>query len=199
MRHSTEQDLVVLLDGNDQPCGTAPKQDIHHHHTPLHLAFSCYLFDQAGRTLITRRALGKAAWPGVWTNSFCGHPEPGEGITDAVRRRATWELGIEIFGVEQCLPHFRYCAVDPHGIVENELCPVFTARTSDSIAPRKTEVCDYRWVSMPSLVAAAKFAPWALSPWLVLQLKELTPPPVQLVKRLMPRTQVSAENLLPLL
>lgn len=169
----TDQELVVLLDANGQPCGTAPKQDIHDQQTPLHLAFSCYVFDRMGRLLVTRRALVKAAWPGVWTNSFCGHPAPGEDMVDAIRRRGQWELGIEVLNVEQRLPQFRYRAVDPNGIVENELCPVFTALTDDPVAPRQSEVCEYQWVSMSSLEAAAESAPWAFSPWLVLQLKEL--------------------------
>lgn len=171
----TDQELVVLLDANGRPCGTAPKQDIHDHETPLHLAFSCYVFDRMGRTLVTRRALAKTAWPGVWTNSFCGHPAPGENMTDAIRRRGQWELGIELFEVEERLPDFRYRAVDSNGIVENELCPVFTALTNDPVEPRQSEVCEYQWVSISSLVAATESAPWAFSPWLVLQLKELSP------------------------
>lgn len=169
----TNIELVVLLDGDGQPCGTAPKLEVHNHETPLHLAFSCYVFDQSGRVLLTRRALGKATWPGVWTNSFCGHPAPGEDMVDAIRRRGQWELGIDVSGVERRLPDFRYRATDMNGIVENELCPVFTAVTDDPITPRQSEVCEYRWVSLPSLSTAAEAAPWAFSPWMVLQLKEL--------------------------
>ncbi|HKS01389.1 MAG TPA: isopentenyl-diphosphate Delta-isomerase [Arthrobacter sp.] len=171
----TDTEEVVLLNENGQPCGSAPKQDIHSQDTPLHLAFSCYVFDPSGQLLVTRRALSKIAWPGVWTNSFCGHPAPGEDMVDAVRRRGRWELGIELTDVQQRLPEFRYRAVDPNGIVENELCTVFTAATTDAVAPRPSEVCEYQWVSVPDLLTAAESAPWALSPWLVLQLKELAP------------------------
>ena len=169
----TNNELVVLLDADGQPCGTAPKLEIHNRETPLHLAFSCYVFDRLGRVLVTRRALTKATWPGVWTNSFCGHPAPGEDMLDAIRRRGQWELGIEVSTMEQRLPKFRYKAVDMNGIVENELCPVFTAVTIDDVIPRQSEVCEYRWVSLPGLFTAAESAPWAFSPWLVLQLKEL--------------------------
>ena len=62
------QELVVLLDEEGRRIGTAAKSEIHHDSTPLHLAFSCYLFDGAGRVLLTRRALDKRAFPGVWTN-----------------------------------------------------------------------------------------------------------------------------------
>jgi isopentenyl-diphosphate delta-isomerase len=54
-----QQELFVLLDERHQPIGTARKREVHTDRTPLHLAFSRYLFDSAGRVLMTRRALGK--------------------------------------------------------------------------------------------------------------------------------------------
>ena len=62
---------VVLLAEDGTPIGTADKATVHTAATPLHLAFSCHLFDGEGRILVTRRALGKATWPGVWTPLTC--------------------------------------------------------------------------------------------------------------------------------
>ena len=75
------------MDEDGHRIGVAPKATVHTTSTPLHLAFSCHPFDARGRTLVTRRALTKAAWPGVWSNAFCGHPTPDESFADAIRRR----------------------------------------------------------------------------------------------------------------
>ena len=123
--------------------------------------------------LLTRRALAKRTWPGVWTNSFCGHPRPGERLEDAVHRYARHELGVELTDLRPLLPDFRYRAVDAAGTVEHEVCPVFTARTSQVPAPDPAEVMELVWVSPEELRAAAAAAPWALSPWLREQLAEL--------------------------
>lgn len=169
-------DVVVLVDEEGAPIGTAPRAQVHDAHTPLHLAFSCYLFDGSGRLLMTRRAVTKRTWPGVWTNSFCGHPRPGETLEDAVRRHARHELGTEVSHVRCVLPGFRYRAVDAGGVVENELCPVFVATSSrgaEAIGANPDEVAEWQWITPGELEAAIDAAPWALSPWLLEQHREL--------------------------
>jgi isopentenyl-diphosphate Delta-isomerase len=159
----TEQ-LVVLVDEHGHEIGTTAKASVHHATTPLHLGFSCYVFDADGRVLMTRRALGKRTWPGVWTNSFCGHPAPGERIVDAVHRRARQELSLRIDSVICVLPDFRYRAIAADGTVENEICPVFCARAVGRVEPTPDEVMEHIWVSWCDLRSAAEL-PWAISPW----------------------------------
>jgi len=168
-------DRVVLLDDEGNPRGSADRSTVHGRSTPYHLAFSSYLLDQNGRVLLTRRALTKATWPGVWTNSCCGHPRPGEAPREAVVRRVTSELGAPPTDLRLVLPRFSYHAVDAAGTVEHELCPVWLGRISpDRLRPDPTEVMETCWVEWPTLRGIVTGAPGMLSPWAVLQVPLLT-------------------------
>lgn len=171
-----EDELVCLCSADGAITGTAPKSRVHTQETPLHRAFSVHLVDGSGRTLLTRRALSKVAWPGVWSNSCCGHPAPGESDEEAVRRRVGQELGATIHDVRVVLPDFRYRAVDAGGIVENEICPVFVATVDpDDVRANPDEVSQTSWVPWESFVAATRATPAAFSPWAVLQTARLGP------------------------
>lgn len=168
-----DQELVVLLDDERRPIGTTLKATVHTHETPLHLAFSCHVLDDSGRMLLTRRALTKPTFPGVWTNTFCGHPAPREALEEAVHRRAADELGAALADVECVLPDFAYRAKDAAGIEEHESCPVFVARLASPLLPNPTEIVEWVWVEPERLVDAVTATPFAFSPWLVEQLPQL--------------------------
>lgn len=166
-------DDVTLLAEDGTAVGVLPKSEVHTIDTPLHLAFSCYVLDRTGRLLVTRRALSKRTWPGVWTNSFCGHPRPDEEMLDAVRRRGADELGLRLSTVRLVLPDYRYRAVDASGIVENEVCPVHVAIVDGEPSADPDEVAEWAWVEIPAFIEAVASAPFAFSPWLVEQLPQL--------------------------
>jgi len=170
---NSEQVVLAAEDGT--PIGVEDKAAVHSSSTPLHLAFSAHVYDGDGRILITRRALSKLTWPGVWTNSFCGHPAPGEDLEVAVRRRGEYELGLRLDEVQLRVPDFRYRAVDASGVVEHEICPVFTARAASPLEPRDDEVMEWQWTEPAQIIAAVAATPWAFSPWLTLQLPLLYP------------------------
>jgi isopentenyl-diphosphate Delta-isomerase len=149
------EELIVLVNERGEPTGTADKLSSHHAETPLHLAFSCYVFDGAGRFLATRRAEDKLVWPGVWTNSVCGHPGPGESFTAAIERRLDEELGMTADGIELVLADHVYKAPPFNGIVEYEFCPVFVARASSEPRPNPGEVAEHRWMPWDDFVREA--------------------------------------------
>lgn len=168
-------ETVVLCADDGSAAGRMLKKDVHHADTPLHLAFSCYVFDAAGCLLVTRRALTKRTWPGVRTNSCCGHPSPGESMRAAVARRLREELGVTVDRLDLVLPRFRYRAVMADGVVENELCPVYRAfvDTVPDLVLDRAEVDSAEWYPWRAYREAALSHPESISPWSALQVAEL--------------------------
>lgn len=170
-----EPELIVLVDERGLPIGSAEKLSSHHADTPLHLGFSCYVFDERGRFLATRRSSRKRVWPGVWTNSVCGHPAPGEPTVAAIERRLREELGMVASGFELMLPRYRYRTPPFRGVVENEICPVFLARAESEPRPNPLEVEACDWVAWSEFVRAARGdVRGAYSWWCKDQLQALT-------------------------
>ncbi|MDV6261843.1 isopentenyl-diphosphate Delta-isomerase [Rhodococcoides yunnanense] len=167
---------VVLLDDEGRAVGTQDKTTVHTLQTPLHLAFSSYVVGSDGAVLLTRRASSKTTWPGVLTNTCCGHPAPGEELADAVLRRIGEELGLHASTAELVLPHFRYRAVMDNGIVENEICPVYRVRVDERarLDPDPLEVDETRWVSWPEFSAGVLDGTVAVSPWCRTQVEQLS-------------------------
>ncbi|RBY89262.1 isopentenyl-diphosphate Delta-isomerase [Blastococcus sp. TF02A-30] len=158
-------ELIVLVDDDGRAIGTMPKPLVHHGETPLHRAFSAYLFDDAGRLLVTRRAEDKATFPGMWTNTVCGHPGPDETDGDAIARRARFELGLGVEDVRPAVPGYRYRA-EFRGVVENEICPVYIGRFTGTPAPDPTEVGEWElldWAQFRARQDAEGDDAW--SPW----------------------------------
>lgn len=168
-----ETDHVILMSPDGRARGLMPRATVHSATTPLHLGFSCYLRREDGSVLLTRRALTKRTWPGVWTNSFCGHPRQGESMPTALARHARHELGMDVRAVRSALPDFRYRATDASGVVENEICPVFLAEAAGDPVPNPAEVMDLRWVSPTEIDELVALAPWMLSPWMTAQVPAL--------------------------
>jgi isopentenyl-diphosphate delta-isomerase len=169
----TADELVVLLSPDGEAIGTAPKATVHHAETPLHLAFSAYLFNDRDELLVTQRALDKATFPGVWTNSVCGHPAPAERLPDAVRRRASDELGLEVHDLRLILPRFAYRA-ELDGIVEWEMCPVLVGHVDDPPAPDPAEVAATEWVHWAEFVATVLDGSRSVSLWCREQVRALS-------------------------
>ncbi|MBP9738337.1 isopentenyl-diphosphate Delta-isomerase [Candidatus Saccharibacteria bacterium] len=142
-----DEELVVLLDDNGNEVGASEKFSAHHANTPLHKAFSCYIFNKQGELLVTKRADSKKVWPGVWTNSACGHPGPGETDTDAIHRRVMYELGMSIDRPVCIVAKYRYKTPLFNGIIEHEECPIYRAQVIGEFQPNPSEVCDYKWIN----------------------------------------------------
>jgi isopentenyl-diphosphate delta-isomerase type 1 len=162
--HYRFDDRVVLVDENDRPVATAPKLPTHTENTPLHRAFSVFVFNERGELLLQQRAAAKKTWPLTWSNSCCGHVMLHEKTVDAARRRLKYELGLRRIQLYSVVPDFRYRA-EKDGIVENEICPVFVGFTSSEPAANPDEVAETKWVRWSDFLEQAKDTETELSPW----------------------------------
>lgn len=164
--HCSGDELIVLVDENNGVLGTAPKLQTHSAHTPLHRGFSIFLFNKKGELLLQQRALSKKTWPGVWSNSCCGHPMLSETPEEAAKRRVRYELGIGGIDAIVVLPDFRYKA-EKDGVVENEICPVLVGFTENGPAINPDEVNDVKWIDWGDFLnlvnePGSGFSPWAI-------------------------------------
>ena len=137
-------EFVVLVDRGDREIGVEEKLRAHERGV-LHRAFSVFILDDHGRVLLQRRAARKYHSAGLWTNSCCGHPRPGEAVGAGAARRLREEMGItcdlEPRGT------FIYQASLDHGLTEHELDHVFIGRFNGKPDPDPGEADDWAWKS----------------------------------------------------
>lgn len=169
-------DQVVLIDEQNNEIGTAPKETVHSDHTPLHRGFSLFLFNKNRELLLTRRADTKKTFPGVWTNTVCGHPVPGEDVVDAAKRRLKDELGIIADDIKVIAP-YQYRFADIHGIVENEICPILVGHADADPKPDLHEVGAWKWMPWKEFLSEIKlhselYSPWCREEAVILQQKD---------------------------
>jgi len=170
--HYRFDDMVVLVDEDNNPIRTEQKLIAHNGYTQLHRAFSVFLFNSKGELLLQQRAFGKKTWPGVWSNSCCGHVMLHETVAAAAKRRVKYELGLSGIDLKLALPDFRYIA-EMNGIVENEICPVFIGFTDKEPQPNPEEVAAVRWQPWEEFLADARRPDTELSPWCILEAEQL--------------------------
>ncbi|MBI5620620.1 isopentenyl-diphosphate Delta-isomerase [Candidatus Gottesmanbacteria bacterium] len=166
-------ELVVLVDEDDSEIGTAPKNTVHTTDTPLHRGFSLFLFNSKKELLLTKRSPMKKTFPGVWTNTVCGHPGPGESAVDAALRRLEQELGLKRSHLVKKqgetligeIAPYRYRFSDKNGIVENEICPILVAYSDTDPKPDQKEIEGWRWMRWEEFFKEISKNPDSYSPW----------------------------------
>ncbi|MEU7474005.1 isopentenyl-diphosphate Delta-isomerase [Streptomyces sp. NPDC044984] len=160
---AAEPILLELVDEDGVTTGTAEKLAAHQPPGLLHRAFSVFLFDEHGRLLLQQRALGKYHSPGVWSNTCCGHPYPGEAPFAAAARRTFEELGVSPSLLAEA-GTVRYNHPDPaSGLVEQEYNHLFVGMVQSPPRPDPREVASTAFVTPAELAerhARDTFSAW---------------------------------------
>src|SRR5260370_38904002 len=161
--HMVDEPLI-LVDEKNRALGTAGKNAVHRAGL-LHRAFSIFLVDDRGRILLQQRNPHKYHSGGLWANSCCGHPRPGERTVTAARRRLGEELGVTDplrFGF-----FARYRAELDHGMKENEYVYVYFGRLRAQAKPDPAEIADQEFASLSEISRRISQEPGAFTYWMM--------------------------------
>lgn len=156
------KDRVILVDKNDNETGTMEKLEAHRK-AILHRAISVFICNTRGEWLLQRRALDKYHSNGLWTNTCCSHPYPGETSLDAANRRLLEEMGLK--APLKKLFHFTYKAELDNELTEHELDHVFFGITDEEPVIDKNEVKEWRYVSYEKLLDEINSRPDKFTFW----------------------------------
>ena len=163
-------EYVVLVNDNDMPLGTMEKMEAHER-GKLHRAFSVFVFNTKGEMLLQKRADSKYHSPGLWTNTVCSHPRPGEKNEEAAHRRLMEEMGFDCDLKE--LFSFKYKANVGQGLTEHEYDHVFIGTSDEKPNPNPEEVSDWKYMTLEDVLADIKKNPKDYTEWFKIAVKEL--------------------------
>jgi isopentenyl-diphosphate delta-isomerase len=154
---------LILVDERNRAIGHAEKWAVHQQGL-LHRAFSLFLVDPAGRLLLQQRSRAKYHSGGLWANSCCGHPRPGEPTASAAKRRLREELGAETalrYGFRA-----RYCTALSNGLTENEIVYVYFGSAPAALHLNPDEVARTAWINLNELRRDVRARPGRYAYWL---------------------------------
>ncbi|HET8737441.1 MAG TPA: isopentenyl-diphosphate Delta-isomerase [Pricia sp.] len=138
-----KEEQVILVDQNDKSIGTMPKMEAHQKGV-LHRAFSVFVMNEKGETLLQQRAADKYHSPLLWTNTCCSHQRVGESNIEAGKRRLQEEMGF--FTELDELFSFIYKAPFHNGLTEHEFDHVMIGSYEGKPNINLAEVADWKWM-----------------------------------------------------
>jgi len=165
-----QQEFVILVNEQDEEIGILEKMEAHEK-ALLHRAFSVFVFNAKHEMLLQRRALSKYHSAGLWTNTCCSHPRPGEAVADAARRRLKEEMGLET--PLRYKTQFIYKAPFDNGLTEHELDHVFTGTTNTNPVINPEEVDTYKWMSVEDIKLAIQQQPEQFTAWFIIAMQKI--------------------------
>jgi isopentenyl-diphosphate delta-isomerase len=157
------KETVILVDEQDNEVGTEEKISAHEDGGKLHRAFSVFIFNEKGKMLIQKRASQKYHCGGLWTNTCCSHPRPGEKVDNAAHRKLHQEMGFDT-DLKEILS-FIYRAEFENGLTEHELDHVFVGNFQGEPKPNPDEAGDFKWIKIEDLAKDIKQNPDKYTPW----------------------------------
>jgi len=165
-----KQDFVILVDKNDNEVGQLEKMEAHRK-ALLHRAISVFICNTKGEWLLQRRAFDKYHSNGLWTNTCCSHPFPGETSQEAAKRRLAEEMGLQADLKE--IFWFTYKEPLDNELTEHELDHVFVGVTNELPEINTDEVNEWKYMSFDALKADIENHPEKYTVWFKMIFEEV--------------------------
>ena len=168
LNQTSKSDDIVLVDIHGQETGHMEKL-LAHQKGELHRAFSIFVFNRDNELLLQQRASDKYHSGGLWSNTCCSHPLPGESVISAAHRRLEEEMGFDCV-LEETI-NVIYKAVVGGGLIEYEYDHVMVGVFDGTPHINQQEAQDWKWTPLPSLTEEIMRFPDHFSHWLKLIVK----------------------------
>ncbi len=161
---------VILVDGDDKQVGIMEKLEAHRTGV-LHRAFSVFIFNSRSELLLQQRAINKYHSGGLWTNTCCSHPRPGEETSAAAKRRLQEEMGLTAeLTFKQT---FIYRSEFENSLIEHELDHIYTGMTDELPTINSEEVADYAWMDLEEIKSLLKKEPGRFTTWFKIAMEDI--------------------------
>lgn len=153
---------IILVDKDDNQIGMGEKMEVHKKGL-LHRAFSVFIWNDNGELMLQQRAMHKYHTPGLWSNTCCSHPKPGESTADAAIRRLHEEMGINCDLKEKT--SIVYQSKFDNNLIEHEYDHVLFGYCNESPIINKNEVHAWKWISVDELICDMALSPDKYTIW----------------------------------
>ena len=164
------EEKVIFVDEYDNEIGKGEKMAAHRE-GKLHRSFSIFIFNSKSEMLLQKRAKSKYHSGGLWTNTCCGHPRPGEKTQEAAARRLKEEMGFDC-DLQEIL-QFTYKVKLDHGLWEHEFDHAFYGVYDGEIHPNPEEADGFKWVERTALLQDVKEHPERYTEWFKIVLERV--------------------------
>ena len=162
---------VILIDDKDNVIGQCEKSEAHQKNLK-HRAFSVFVFNDKKELLLQKRAAEKYHSAGLWTNTCCGHPRPGESTQNAAERRLMEEMGFKCD--LKYVFEFSYQVDFENGLHENELDHVYSGTFNGKPVLNPAEADDWKFAALDFLKKDIAENPLLYTEWFKIAMKRIS-------------------------
>ncbi|MBC7382947.1 MAG: isopentenyl-diphosphate Delta-isomerase [Bacteroidia bacterium] len=166
-----KDESVILVDEHDKELGIMEKQEAHLKGL-LHRAFSVLIFNNNEQLLLQQRSKNKYHSAGLWTNTCCSHPRPGEAVIEAAHRRLKEEMGFDCKLIFK--QKFIYKTAFENGLTEHELDYVYTGIYNKVPLFNTNEVAAYKWMEIDDVMKDLVLHPTCYTAWFKIIMNKLS-------------------------